>query len=172
MAGPAKGPGRPRKTSAGLLVFRIRKKNLEVFIAHMGGPLWAKKDKRSWSIPKGEVDPGEKPLEAALREFDEETGMKPPKSELISLGQFQQSTKKDIIIWASEGDLDPEKLTSINFSMEWPPHSGRQKEFPEVDFAGWFNVADASEKVIKGQVQVLEALENQLVDESRVKRRK
>jgi len=169
MAGPGRNPGRAKKTSAGLLVFRLRKKNLEVFIAHMGGPLWAKKDKRSWSIPKGEVDPGEKPLEAALREFDEETGMKPPKSELVSLGQFSQSAKKDIIIWASEGDLDPEKLTSISFEMEWPPGSGKKKKFPEVDYAGWFDVPSASEKVIKGQVQVLEALEKLLAKEGRIK---
>lgn len=150
------------KTSAGLLVYRIRSKRLEVFIAHMGGPLWAKKEKRAWSIPKGEVDLGERPLAAALREFTEETGMTPPPSELIDLGEFQQSAKKRILIWACEGDLDAKKLISINFSMEWPPGSGNIQEFPEVDRGEWFTIKDASERVIKGQIQVLEALEKRL----------
>ncbi|MGA7397922.1 MAG: NUDIX domain-containing protein [Solirubrobacterales bacterium] len=152
------------KTSAGLLVYRIRSKRLEVFIAHMGGPLWAKKEKRAWSIPKGEVDPGEQPLAAALREFNEETGMTPPASELIDLGEFRQSAKKRILIWACEGDLDAEQLISINFSMEWPPGSGKKQEFPEVDRGEWFTVKNASDRVIKGQVQVLEALAEHLVD--------
>jgi len=150
------------KTSAGLLVYRIRSKRLEVFIAHMGGPLWAKKEKRAWSIPKGEVDPGELPLAAALREFGEETGMTPPSTELINLGEFQQSVKKRIMIWACEGDLDAKSLISINFSMEWPPGSGDIREFPEVDRGEWFTIKDASERVIKGQIQVLEALETLL----------
>ena len=146
------------KTSAGLLVYRIRARRLEVFIAHMGGPLWAKKEKRAWSIPKGEIDEGETPLAAALREFEEETGMSPPASELVDLGEFQQSTKKRIRIWACEGDLDPAALVSINFEMEWPPGSGDVRQFPEVDRGEWFSVKDASERVIKGQIQVLEAL--------------
>jgi len=150
------------KTSAGLLVFRFRKKKLEVFIAHMGGPVWAKKEKRAWSIPKGVVDEGEKPLEAALREFGEETGMDPPDSDLINLGEFVQSKKKRIIIWASEGDLDADTLVSNTFSIEWPPKSGRQREFPEVDRGEWCDVTTASERVIKGQVQVLHALEKHL----------
>ena len=158
------------KTSAGLLVFRIREKKLEVFIAHMGGPLWANKDKPGWSITKGELDPGEKPLEAALREFDEETGMKPPKSELISLGEFRQSSKKNIIIWASEGDLNSEKLKSVDCTIQWPPKSGKEITFPEVDRAGWFTIAKASERVILGQVQVLEALQKRLVEEGRIKK--
>ena len=158
------------KTSAGLLIFRVRKDKLEVFIAHMGGPLWAKKDKRSWSIPKGEIDPGETPLEAALREFNEETGMKRPDSELTSLGEFRQSSKKNIFIWASEGDLDPEELESLDCEIEWPPNSGRRIIFPEVDRAGWFSIPKASEKVIKGQVQVLEALHDRLIEDGRLGR--
>ena len=150
------------KTSAGLLVYRIRKKKLEVFIAHMGGPVWAKKEKRAWSIPKGIVDPGEKPLEAALREFNEETGMDPPDSVLINLGEFEQSKKKRILIWASEGDLDADALVSNTFTIEWPPKSGQQQEFPEVDRGEWCDVPTACERVIKGQVQVLKALEKHL----------
>lgn len=150
------------KTSAGLLVFRIRERRLEVFIAHMGGPIWAKKDKRAWSIPKGEIDPGEKPLEAAMREFREETGMEPPESDLIELGQFEQSKRKRITIWAAEGDLDPAKLVSITFRLQWPPGSGKVLDVPEVDYAEWCDIPAASERVIKGQVQVLEALESRL----------
>lgn len=150
------------KTSAGLLVFRIRDRQLEVFIAHMGGPIWARKNKRAWSIPKGEIDPGEKPLDAAMREFREETGMEPPDSELIELGQFEQSKRKRILIWAAEGDLDPSKLVSITFELEWPPNSGRMINVPEVDYGDWCDVPTASERMIKGQVQVLEALEKQL----------
>ena len=151
------------KTSAGLLVFRIRDRRLELFIAHMGGPIWAKKDKRAWSIPKGEIDPGEKPLEAAMREFREETGMEPPESRLINLGQFQQSKRKNIIIWAAEGELDPSELKSITFMLQWPPNSGKEIEIPEVDYAEWCTVPDASERVIKGQVQVLRELEKRLI---------
>jgi predicted NUDIX family NTP pyrophosphohydrolase len=154
------------KTSAGLLVYRFREGTLEVFIAHMGGPLWAKKDKRSWSIPKGELDPGEKPLEAALREFREETGMEPPHEDLLNLGEFQQSSKKKILIWASEGDLDPEALVSNRCEIEWPPRSGRTIEIPEVDRAEWCDIPTASDRVIKGQVQVLEALEKALAPDS------
>jgi len=150
------------KTSAGLLVYRFRDGTLEVFIAHMGGPIWAKKDKRAWSIPKGELDENEKPLEAALREFREETGMEPPDSDLINLGEFQQSSKKNILIWASEGDLDASALVSNRFEIEWPPGTGKKLEIPEVDYAEWCDIPDASEKVIKGQVQVLEALERHL----------
>ncbi len=152
------------KTSAGLLVYRFREGTLEVFIAHMGGPIWAKKDKRAWSIPKGEIDQGEKPLEAALREFREETGMEPPESELLDLGEFQQSSKKRILIWASEGDLDPSVLVSNRFEIEWPPNSGERLEIPEVDYAEWCDVPTASERVIKGQVQVLESLAARLAD--------
>jgi len=150
------------KTSAGLLVYRFRGETLEVFIAHMGGPIWANKKKRGWSIPKGELDHGEQPLEAAMREFREETGMEPPDSELINLGEFQQSSKKKILIWASEGDLDPDTLVSNTFTLEWPPGSGELAEYPEVDRAEWCEIPDAAEKVIKGQVQVLDALREHL----------
>lgn len=160
--GGQKVAGRKKKKSAGLLVYRFRKDELEVFIAHMGGPLWAKKEKRAWSIPKGIIDPGEKPLEAALREFREETGMEPPDSKLIKLGEFEQSVKKDIVIWASQGDLDPEVLTSNTFELEWPPLSGKIRQYPEVDRAEWCDLPTASERLIKGQVQVLKALKTHL----------
>jgi predicted NUDIX family NTP pyrophosphohydrolase len=159
------------KTSGGLLAFRVNRGQVEVFIAHMGGPVWEKKDERAWSIPKGELDSGEQPLEAALREFREETGMEPPLSELIELGEFQQSKKKRIFIWASEageGELDPERLKSITVEIEWPPKSGKRLEFPEADRADWCDIPTASSRVIRGQVQVLEALEALLFSTGRL----
>lgn len=150
------------KTSAGLLVYRFRDETLEVFIGHMGGPIWANRKQRGWSIPKGELDHGEQPLDAAMREFREETGMEPPDSELIDLGEFQQSSKKRILIWAAEGDLDPDVLVSNTFTIEWPPGSGELADYPEVDRAEWCDIPTAGDRVIEGQIQVLEALEKHL----------
>lgn len=105
-----------------------------------------------------------------MREFREETGLEPPDSELIKLGDFEQSKRKRITIWAAEGELDPGKLKSITFTLEWPPNSGREIEVPEVDYAEWCDVPTASERVIKGQVQVLEALEKKLVKSEQLPR--
>ncbi len=145
------------KQSAGLLMYRHRHGVLEVFLVHPGGPFWAKKDAGSWSIPKGEYMPGEDPLEAAKREFEEETSFK-PSGELIALTPRKQPSGKVITVWASEGDCDASAVKSNTFLMEWPPRSGKQQEFPEVDRADWFSIPAAREKIIKGQAGFLDEL--------------
>jgi predicted NUDIX family NTP pyrophosphohydrolase len=138
------------KTSAGLLMFRVRGGAPEVFLVHPGGPLWAAKDEGAWSIPKGLVQPGEDTLAAARREFEEETGF-PAKGTFLPLTPLRQPSGKVIHAWAFEGDVDPAELRSNPFALEWPPKSGRQQPFPEVDRAGWFPVAEAHRKIIAGQ---------------------
>jgi predicted NUDIX family NTP pyrophosphohydrolase len=145
------------KKSAGLLMYRRRRGVLEVFLVHPGGPFWQKNDAGAWSIPKGEYLPGEDPLEAAKREFQEEIGFK-PSGEFIPLTPRKQPSGKIISAWAFEGDCDASAIKSNTFLMEWPPRSGRQQEFPEVDRGGWFSVPVAKEKVIKGQSGFLEEL--------------
>jgi predicted NUDIX family NTP pyrophosphohydrolase len=146
------------KQSAGLLMYRRRDGVLEVFLAHPGGPFWAKKDLGSWSIPKGEFTPGEEALEAAQREFAEETGF-------LATGPFhpltplKQSSGKIVQAWAFEGDGDAAAMKSNTFSMEWPRGSGKHQEFPEVDRAEWFTIEAAKEKILKGQVGFLEELQ-------------
>jgi predicted NUDIX family NTP pyrophosphohydrolase len=144
------------KTSAGLLLFR-RNGNLEVLLVHPGGPLWAKKDEGAWSIPKGEIEPGEDPLAAARREFEEELGS-PVTGEFIALAPIRQASGKLVHAWAVEGDFDPATLTGGTFSMEWPPRSGRQQQFPEVDRAEWFTIDDAKRKINKAQTALLDEL--------------
>lgn len=141
--------------SAGLLLYR-KHHVLEVFLIHMGGPFWAKKDLAAWSIPKGVIGPDEEPVVAARREFQEETGFA-VKGRLLALGTFRQNSSKNLSVWAVEGDCDPDKLVSTMFSMEWPPRSGRQQEFPEADRGGWFDQARALQKIVKGQRLVIEA---------------
>ncbi len=144
------------KTSAALLLFR-RRDRLEVLIAHMGGPFWARKDNGAWSIPKGEyID--EEPLAAARREFAEEMGAPPPAGTVIPLGTVRQSGGKVITTFAVEGDFDLAGFHSNTFVLEWPRGSGRTQEFPEVDRAEWLPVDVAREKLVKGQVPVLDAL--------------
>jgi predicted NUDIX family NTP pyrophosphohydrolase len=149
-------------TSAGLLLYRRREGELEVFIAHMGGPYWARKDEHAWSIPKGEYSGDEEPLTAARREFEEEIGSPPPAGEPLELGEVRQSGGKRIVAYAIEGDFDPATVRSNLFTMEWPPRSGRQAEFPEIDRAGWFDLATASVKLVKGQLPFVERLREQL----------
>lgn len=144
------------KTSAALLLFR-RREALEVLIAHMGGPFWARKDAGAWSIPKGEYT-SEEPLAAAQREFAEEMGSPAPAGEVISLGSVKQSGGKVVTAFAVEGDFDLDGFHSNTFEMEWPRGSGRMQEFPEVDRAEWVTVDVAREKLVKGQVPVLDAL--------------
>lgn len=146
--------------SAGLLLYR-RRGRLEVLLVHPGGPFWARKDLGAWSIPKGEYDPGEDPLAAARREFREETGLSVT-GEFIALTPRKQPSGKIIAVWAVEGDCDPAAIRSNLFTLEWPPHSGRQQQFPEVDRAAWFSLAEAREKIIKGQVGFLEELQARL----------
>jgi predicted NUDIX family NTP pyrophosphohydrolase len=148
------------KTSAALLLFR-RRDELEVLIAHMGGPFWARKDAGAWSIPKGEYT-DEEPLAAAHREFAEEMGSPAPAGEPIPLGTVKQSGGKTVTTYAIEGDFDLAGFHSNTFEMEWPRGSGRMQEFPEVDRAEWMPVATAREKLVKGQVPVLDALRDHL----------
>lgn len=145
------------KKSAGLLMYRFRNKVLEVFLVHPGGPFWAKKDLGSWSIPKGEYAWGEDPLTAAKREFQEETGFE-ANGELKPLTPLKQPSSKTIMAWAFEGDCDAGAIRSNTFSIEWPPHSGKQRKFPEVDRAEWFTVDAAKDKILKGQAGFLEEL--------------
>jgi predicted NUDIX family NTP pyrophosphohydrolase len=147
-----------KKQSAGILVYKHGNGGLEVFLTHPGGPFWAKKDKNAWSIPKGEFEAEESPKDAAWREFKEETGMNVPKGDSLELGVFKVSSNKEAHVWAIEGDLDPKQVKSNTFEMEWPPKSGQMQTFDEVDKAAWFPVAKAREKMMKGQVQILEAL--------------
>jgi predicted NUDIX family NTP pyrophosphohydrolase len=151
-----------QKLSAGILLYRIRDRRLEVLIAHMGGPFWANKDDAGWSIPKGEYGEGEDPFVAAQREFTEETGSPPPAGVALELGEVRQPSGKRIIAWAFEGDLDPQTVVSNSFSMEWPRGSGQQREFPEIDRAEWFDSATARRKLVPGQVPFVELLERRL----------
>ena len=146
------------KRSAGLLMYRHRDRVLEVFLVHPGGPLWAKKDRGAWSIPKGEYPPEEDALAAARREFAEETGCA-FQGELLPLTPRRQPSGKLITAWAFAGDCDPATIRSNTFSMEWPPNSGRQQEFPEIDRAAWFTLEVAKEKIIPGQLGFLAELE-------------
>ena len=145
------------KESAGLLLFRRRAGEPEVFLVHPGGPFWAKKDEAAWSIPKGELSSGEEPLAAAKREFAEETGCMPGGA-YRALGSYKQPGGKIVHAWALEADCDPAAIRSNTFTMEWPPRSGRKQEFPEIDRAAWFPLPVARKKIHKGQVWVLDAL--------------
>jgi predicted NUDIX family NTP pyrophosphohydrolase len=148
--------GNSRKRSAGVLLYR-RREELEVFLVHPGGPFWAKKDLGAWSLPKGEIGEDEDPLAAARREFTEETGF-PLDGEFRPLQPVKMSSGKVVLAWAVEGDCDPDALRSNAFSMEWPPKSGRQQEFPEVDRGGWFTIAEARERLLSGQRPFLDDL--------------
>ena len=150
--------------SAGLLPYRRRAGALEVFLVHPGGPFWAKKDLGSWSIVKGEHEPDEDPLEAAKREFEEETGL-PPSGPYLPLAPIRQAGGKIVRAWAFEGDYDPSALRSNTFVMEWPPRSGRRREFPEVDRAGWFELEEAGRRILRGQVPLLAELGRVLAGE-------
>lgn len=145
------------KRSAGILLYRRRGDELEVFLVHPGGPFWAKKDLGAWSLPKGELEEGEEPLAAALREFTEETGFS-AEGEPRPLQPLKQRSGKTILAWAVEGDCDPAKMRSGMFSMEWPPRSGRQQEFPEADRGAWFTIAEARQRIIAGQAPFLDEL--------------
>lgn len=134
------------KTSAGLILFRGRGEGLEILLVHPGGPFWKKKDDGAWFIPKGELNPEEDALAAATREFQEETGLK-PEGAFLPLGSVRQKSGKTIFAWAFEGDCEPTTLRSNTFKMEWPPKSGRQEEFPEVDRAAFFDERQASQKM-------------------------
>ena len=150
------------KHSAGILMYRFREGSPEVFLVHPGGPFWTKKDTGAWSIPKGEfIMDTEDALEAAKREFKEETGFQVEGS-FISLETLKQSSGKRVHAWAIEGDCDASNIKSNTFSMEWPPRSGKQQEFPEIDRAEWFNLESARRKLLKGQVAFIDRLMEKL----------
>lgn len=152
----------PKKRSAGLVLFREVSGELEVLLVHPGGPFWADKDDGAWSIPKGEFEDGEDPLQAARREFEEETGASPPASGLLPLHAVRQPSGKTVHAWAASGEFDVAALKSNMFSMEWPPKSGERREFAEVDRAAWLPVEVAKRKILKGQVPFLTELEAHL----------
>ena len=149
------------KVSAGLILYRLTKGRLQVFLVHPGGPYWAKKDSGAWSIPKGELDEGEDALAAAQREFEEETGIKPC-GELRPLESIKQKSGKIVHAWAFAGDCDPQSIVSNSFSMEWPPRSGKQREFPEVDRAEFFDVEEAKRRINPAQAALISELERKL----------
>jgi predicted NUDIX family NTP pyrophosphohydrolase len=146
------------RQSAGILLYRRAEGAPEVLLVHPGGPFWARRDAGAWSIPKGEHDEGEDSRVCALREFEEEIGTALPPGELLDLGTVRQKGGKVVRAWAAEGDLDAVAVRSNTFTMEWPPRSGRQAEFPEIDRAGWFEVDTAREKLIPAQAVLLDRL--------------
>lgn len=143
--------------SAGLLVWR-REETVQVLLGHPGGPLFVRKDDGVWSIPKGEHDPGEPALVAAYREFTEEIGMPPPAGEPLPLGEVTQRSGKIVTAWALQGDLDATAMRSNLFTMQWPPRSGREQQFPELDRAEWFDLPTARRKVFGYQQPFLDRL--------------
>lgn len=147
-----------RKQSAGLLLHRHEGDGLEVLLAHMGGPFWMRKDEGAWSIPKGEYEPGDDPLTAARREFEEELGWPPPVATYRALGSIIQSGGKLVTAWAVEGDFDASTAVSNTFEIEWPPGSGLLKSFPEIDRADWFTPDVARTKLVRGQIPFLDRL--------------
>jgi predicted NUDIX family NTP pyrophosphohydrolase len=145
------------RLSAGLLMYRKRNGRMEALLVHPGGPFWAKKDRGAWSIPKGEYKGSEKPLEAAQREFREETGFV-AEGHFEHLGEVRQAGGRIVTAWAVEGDCDPDKLISNTCQIEWPPRSGRLLEFPEVDCGRWFSLHEAREHILKSQEPFLDRL--------------
>lgn len=146
------------KTSAGILLYRVNNDELEIFLIHPGGPFWMKKDEGVWSIPKGEYVNGEGPLDAARREFEEETGFACIEGDTQPLGAVKLNSGKVVSAWAIEGDCDASVIRSNLFSMEWPPRSGKMQEFPEVDRAAWFPLSIAEEKIHPAQRAFLDRL--------------
>ncbi len=147
------------RLSAGLLLYRWSDEaQIEILLVHPGGPFWARKDDGVWSIPKGEYDADEEPLDAAEREFEEELGQPAPLGTRLDLGELDQSSAKRVHAWAIEADFDAEHITSNTFELEWPPKSGTLTEFPEVDRAAWFGLVDAQTKLLPGQVGFLDRL--------------
>ena len=147
------------RVSAGVLLYRRRPAGLEVLLAHPGGPLFARKDAGHWTIPKGEVEPGEEILAVARREFEEETGHPPPDGAIIELGSIVQKGGKVVHAWAIEGDLDPANAVSNTFELSWPPGTGLRQLFPEIDRVEWFDLDEARRRVKETQIPLLERLE-------------
>ena len=151
------------KQSAGILLFRRRDEGPEVFLVHPGGPFWVRKDDGAWSIPKGECDGSAELIEVARREFTEETGH-PIAGEFVPLRSVRQAGGKIVHAWAVEGDIEAADIRSNSFSMEWPPKSGIQREFPEIDRAAWFPLEAAHKKILSAQRDLLDQLRDMLAD--------
>jgi predicted NUDIX family NTP pyrophosphohydrolase len=148
------------KRSAGILLFRRGGGEVEFLLVHPGGPFWARKDAGAWSIPKGQIEDEEEPRACAIRELEEELGAAPAldPEQLIELGSIRQRAGKVVEAWAAEEEFDPAALASNTFRMEWPPRSGSEAEFPEVDRAEWFDLEAAREKIIPAQAELLDRL--------------
>ena len=146
--------------SAGILMWRHGSGGVEVLLGHFGGPLWARKDAGAWAIPKGQIEQGETPEQAARRESKEELGF-PAEGALVPLGRIRQKGGKIVEAFALEGDLDAAAIRSTQFTLEWPPRSGRMQDFPELDRAAWFTLAEAREKILPSQTPLLDALAGQ-----------
>ena len=151
----------PPRPSAGILLFRQRRGGIEVLLIRPGGPYWRNRDKGAWMIPKGMIEPGEAPADAALREFEEETGARVTTMP-FALATVRQAGGKMVKAFAAEGDLDPDGITSIEFELEWPPRSGRTQRFPEAEAARWMGLAEAREFMLPSQLPLLDALEAKL----------
>jgi len=152
------------KRSAGILLFRGRGAQLQVLLVHPGGPFWSKKDEGAWFIPKGEFGDSEAPLEAARREFREELGREPPAGQPLELGTVKNKSGKLIYAWALEGDFDDATFASNTFSLEWPPRSGKMREFPEVDRAAFFTLVEAESKLHQAELPLLGRLQAALTE--------
>jgi predicted NUDIX family NTP pyrophosphohydrolase len=145
--------------SAGLLLYRRPSGTaVELLIVHMGGPFWKNRDAGGWSIPKGELEEGDDPLAVALREFEEELGTRAPDVELVDLGEVRQAGGKRVVVFAGESDFDADDISSNTFTIEWPPRSGKQQEFPEIDRAAWVSADEARVKLVKAQVEFVDRL--------------
>ena len=151
----------PPRPSAGILLFRQRRGGIEVLLIRPGGPYWRNRDKGAWMIPKGMIEPGEAPADAALREFEEETGTRITTMP-FALATVRQAGGQMVEAFAAEGDLDPDGITSIEFELEWPPRSGRTQRFPEAEAARWMSLAEAREFMLPSQLPLLDALEAKL----------
>ena len=154
------------KQSAGLLMYRCRQGVAQVLLVHPGGPYWAKKDTGAWTIPKGEIEQGEDAFAAARREFEEETGFR-SEGDFRPLNPVSLKSRKTVYAWAFEGDCDPGALRSITFTMEWPPHLGKEQEFPEVDRAERLSLEEAKEKIQAGQMGFIEEFERIISEEEK-----
>jgi predicted NUDIX family NTP pyrophosphohydrolase len=158
------------RTSAGLLPYRLHEGELQVLIAHMGGPLWAAKDDGAWSIVKGEYDESEDAYAAARREFAEETGMAAPEGEPLALGEVRQRSGKRVIAWAMESEFDASRIDGDTFTLEWPRGSGKQQEFPEIDRVEWVDAQAAQRKLVSGQYELVRTLQLRLGESGTARR--
>lgn len=152
-----------KRESAGILPYRWLQQELQFFLVHHGGPFWAGKEVGAWSVCKGELAEGEEPLQAAIREFKEETGNE-IKGPFMELTPVVQKGGKKVYAWATEQEIEADSIQCNTFTMQWPPRSGQWKSFPEVDKAAWFNVAEAKEKINAAQVLFIEEAVNRLME--------